>query len=136
MAMFRLQVLEKKNYGVSEQYKIPDECVDKYDPISITADAGDVIFFHMDLFHRSGINATGQIRFAAGVRFHQMLTEDFLPGRLIYKPNETKLQALQQTYESKRCDSPVLCNKAPAKAKVRENPTGAFDARVSKHLEL
>jgi ectoine hydroxylase-related dioxygenase (phytanoyl-CoA dioxygenase family) len=80
--------LGKKDYISSEQFTVSQETIDKYKPVQITAKAGDVVFFHMDLLHRSGENVSGRIRFTAGVRFHCMLKDDFLPGRLIYKPNE------------------------------------------------
>ena len=34
------------------------------------------------------VGATPTFRFSAGVRFHRMLTGDFMPGRMLFHPNE------------------------------------------------
>lgn len=85
----------KENYTTSEQYRVPQDRLEAFEPFSVVASAGDVLLFHMNLFHRSGLNMSSVIRFVAGVRFHRMLTPDFIPGRLIYKPNESVISAYQ-----------------------------------------
>ncbi len=79
----------KRDYGTSEQFRTPPEIVDRYSPHRVSARAGDVVFFHMYMIHRTGNNISTQMRFSAGVRFHRMLTDDFLPGRFQYLPNKS-----------------------------------------------
>ncbi len=90
----------KETYTASEQYRVPEERVREYEPFHVVARAGDVLFFHMCLFHRSGSNVSTRLRFVSGVRFHRMLTADFIPGRLIYKPNENVIAAYNQASAS------------------------------------
>lgn len=78
---------KKSNYGDSEQFDIPDDYIRRYETLTAVAKFGDALFFNMDLLHRSGLNSSDKIRFSAGIRFHKMLSDDFLPGRNIYKPN-------------------------------------------------
>lgn len=68
----------------SEQYLIPKEVVSKYDMADVEINKGDMAFFHMDLVHRSGDNSSDQIRFVAGVRYHNMLDKDYASGRFAY----------------------------------------------------
>jgi ectoine hydroxylase-related dioxygenase (phytanoyl-CoA dioxygenase family) len=77
----------KGDYGTSEQYEISADIVDQYERRAVLVRGGDALLFHMDLFHRSGDNESEEIRFAAGVRFHTMTADDFLPGRMQYVPN-------------------------------------------------
>ena len=79
----------KGDYHKSQQYQLPEDVVAQYEPHQVVANAGDALFFHMSLFHRSGANVSRRIRFVAGARYHRILTDDFVPGRLVYKPNET-----------------------------------------------
>ncbi len=77
----------KKDYRTSQQYEVPDDLVARHDVVPVLAQAGDAVLFHMDLFHRSGRNTSGEFRFTAATRYHRMLTEDFVPGRLQYLEN-------------------------------------------------
>jgi hypothetical protein len=72
---------------VSEQYRVPDAYVEGYPSHAVVARPGDVLFFDMRLFHRSGINVSDEIRFSGGVRFHRMTSGDFTPGRFLYSPS-------------------------------------------------
>jgi hypothetical protein len=72
---------------VSQQFTVPSEIVNKFEPFQIKAEAGDALIFGMDLVHRSGTNSSQSFRFVAGFRYHSMLAEDFLPGKLIYQNN-------------------------------------------------
>ena len=77
----------KGEYGESQQYIVPAEHIARYKTTPVLAQPGDAVLFHMDLFHKSGHNASHEIRFTAGVRYHSMLTDDFVPGRLRYVEN-------------------------------------------------
>lgn len=77
----------KGEYGESQQYIVPAEHIARYETTPVLAQPGDAVLFHMDLFHKSGHNASHEIRFTAGVRYHSMLTDDFVPGRLRYVEN-------------------------------------------------
>ena len=94
-----IQTSGKKNYETSEQFLVPQEYVDRFQEADVVAEPGSVVFFHFDLFHRSGYNVSRVIRFSATVRFHRALAEDFLPGRLIYHFNES-LKARRQAAQA------------------------------------
>jgi ectoine hydroxylase-related dioxygenase (phytanoyl-CoA dioxygenase family) len=63
--------------------------VQRFQEVDVAAEPGSVVFFHFDLFHRSGYNVSDRIRFAATARLHRALAEDYLPGRMIFHPNES-----------------------------------------------
>ena len=77
----------KADYSTSEQYEIPPHIIDRYHPCAVAPRPGDALLFHMHMFHRSGPNTSNEIRFVAGVRFHTMTADDFLPGRPQYAAN-------------------------------------------------
>jgi ectoine hydroxylase-related dioxygenase (phytanoyl-CoA dioxygenase family) len=79
---------DKDGYSGSLQFDISQEVIDRYDAVTLEASAGDLVLCHMDLVHRSGTNESQGIRFVSGARYHRALTDDFVPGRLIYHPNE------------------------------------------------
>lgn len=81
---------EKEDYITSEQFIIPSKYVDIEKEIDLVAKGGDVAFFNMNLIHRSGDNTSDKIRFVAGVRYHNMASSDFLPGRLKYDYRKDK----------------------------------------------
>ena len=74
----------------SQQLGMPQEVIDRYTEVAIEARQGDLVLCHMDLVHRSGRNSSDGIRFTAGYRFHRALTDDFLPGRIIYQPTRER----------------------------------------------
>jgi predicted 2-oxoglutarate/Fe(II)-dependent dioxygenase YbiX len=63
--------------GYSVQHLVLEDIVGRYQQIDIDARAGDVVFCHSNLVHKSGTNLSRGIRFTAIVRYHQMLTSDF-----------------------------------------------------------
>jgi ectoine hydroxylase-related dioxygenase (phytanoyl-CoA dioxygenase family) len=76
----------KDNNITSEQFRVPSEYTERYSPEQVVVNVGDAIFFNFDLIHRSGFNSSDLFRFTAIARFHRMLTADFKPGRLVYRP--------------------------------------------------
>ena len=74
----------------SQQLRVPQEVIDRYTEVPIEARQGDLVLCHMDLVHRSGRNTSDGIRFTAGYRFHKALVDDFLPGRVIYRPTRER----------------------------------------------
>ena len=88
----------KQDYETSEQFRIPDDEIAKFEPRSSVCEAGDAVFFHMDVFHRSGRNVSDRFRFSGGARFHRIAVEDFVPGRLVYQPNELIRQQLSERW--------------------------------------
>jgi ectoine hydroxylase-related dioxygenase (phytanoyl-CoA dioxygenase family) len=86
--LLRSKKSKKTDNFVSDQYKVPNRYLKKYNIVDVKAEVGEATFFNMDLIHRSGVNSTDHIRFTAGARYHRMLTPDFLPGRFAYVPNE------------------------------------------------
>lgn len=88
----------KGDYETSEQFRIPEQEVAKFDPVSAICEAGDAVFFHMDVFHRSGINTSERFRFSCGARFHRMTSDDFVPGRFRYHPNELLRQQVSERW--------------------------------------
>lgn len=81
----RLSSNHKKSNGLeSEQFVISRDVVDKYKQVTIEASPGDVVFIHMDLIHRSGVNITERdIRYTAQIRFANNKTPSYRPARLI-----------------------------------------------------
>ena len=75
--------------SASKQRRVPPEIVARYSPTQVTANAGDALILNMDTVHRSGVNSTSKLRFVAGYRYHKMLTDDFLPGKMRFHPNQT-----------------------------------------------
>lgn len=75
---------EKINYVTSEQFVVPDDYINHSKQINVVAKQKDIAFFNMNLIHRSGDNTSDKIRFVAGVRYHKMISDDFVPGRLNY----------------------------------------------------
>jgi hypothetical protein len=73
----------------SEKFEVPESIVNKYSEIDLYANKGDLVIFQMNLIHKSGFNSSHGVRYTAGARFHKTLADDFLPGRLIYVPNNT-----------------------------------------------
>lgn len=85
------------NYGESEQFVVPQAHIDQFETMPVLAKPGDALLFHMDLFHMSGHNTSNEVRFTAGVRYHNMLANDFVPGRFKYVENPTVRKRLMQT---------------------------------------
>ena len=71
----------------SEYIDIPTSIIDRYKPMTIVADPGEVVIMSMTLLHQSGINASNLVRFTALGRYYPMTSEDFLPGRRTYIPS-------------------------------------------------
>ena len=88
----------KKDYITSAQKRVPDEFLDRYEPLQVLAAEGAAVFMNMDLFHRSGDNASGAFRFSFNIRYHRMSTDDFLPGRDEYRPNQHMLEKRDEQY--------------------------------------
>ena len=70
----------KKDASYTTQIPVPDEFVSKYEDLVIHANAGDVIFFNMLVFHRSGQNISNKVRLATQGRFHTSTADDFIPS--------------------------------------------------------
>jgi ectoine hydroxylase-related dioxygenase (phytanoyl-CoA dioxygenase family) len=81
--------LPKKNKHSSEKFTIPQEICNKYNNVNLIAEAGDAVFLQINLIHKSGFNISDKTRFTAGIRFHNTIANDFIPGRLIYELNKT-----------------------------------------------
>ncbi len=82
------------------QIVIPEEYVKKYDDMVVTVNAGDVVFFNMLLFHRSGHNISNHVRFAIQSRFHTSTADDFIPFDLMnyYNPY-VKQKLINKNYD-------------------------------------
>jgi len=81
---------KEKNYEfiVSEQIPVNNDTdLEQYQNQSIKLNLGDVLFFSIFLFHRSGINSSNMVRFSCQNRFHGATSQDFVPFRLVSKSN-------------------------------------------------
>jgi ectoine hydroxylase-related dioxygenase (phytanoyl-CoA dioxygenase family) len=78
----------KEEYHVTEQRSVPEKLVNKYKDIPVIMNKGDVFFINMNLFHRSGLNKSNRIRFSTLIRYHRMLSKDFVPFGLLYQFND------------------------------------------------
>ena len=78
----------KKDSLKSTQINVPEKLVEKYDDVVVPVNEGDVVFFNMLMFHRSGKNLSSKIRFATQSRIHIATADDFCPFDLInyYNP--------------------------------------------------
>jgi hypothetical protein len=91
---------EKKSELSTRQISVPEEYVKKYEDLIVTVDVGDVVFFNMLLFHRSGVNISDKIRFAVQSRFHTATADDFIPFELVnyYNP-DIKQKLIEKNYD-------------------------------------
>jgi hypothetical protein len=78
---------------------VPDEFVSKYEDLVVHANAGDVIFFNMLVFHRSGQNISNKVRLTTQGRFHTSTADDFIPFDLINYYNPFVKQKLEEKYD-------------------------------------
>jgi ectoine hydroxylase-related dioxygenase (phytanoyl-CoA dioxygenase family) len=89
----------KKNSSYTTQIPVPEEFVSKYEDLIVRANAGDVVFFNMLLFHRSGQNISNKVRFATQGRFHTSTADDFIPFDLINYYNPFVKRKLERKYD-------------------------------------
>ena len=91
---------EKKSELSTRQISVPEEYVKKYEDLVVTVHVGDVVFFNMLLFHRSGVNISDKIRFSVQSRFHTATADDFIPFELInyYNP-DIKQRLIEKNYD-------------------------------------
>ena len=89
----------KKNSSYTTQIPVPEEFVSKYEDLIVRANAGDVVFFNMLLFHRSGQNISNKVRLATQGRFHTSTADDFIPFDLINYYNPFIKQKLEKKYD-------------------------------------
>ena len=78
---------EKADYETTEQRKVPEELVDRYEEQFAEARKGDVLLMNLNLFHRSGYNEQEYIRYSALCRFHRIMAPDYVPFGLLYNFN-------------------------------------------------
>jgi hypothetical protein len=91
---------EKKSELSTRQISVPEEYVKKYEDLVVTVHVGDVVFFNMLLFHRSGVNISDKVRFSVQSRFHTATADDFIPFELInyYNP-DIKQKLIEKNYD-------------------------------------
>ena len=58
-------------------HPISSEIEKQYDVVDLEMEAGDAVFSHGTMIHRSGYNISSNIRFSFVTRYYRMLTEDF-----------------------------------------------------------
>ena len=91
---------EKKSELSTRQISVPEEHVKKYEDLVVPVDVGDVVFFNMLLYHRSGVNISDKVRFAVQSRFHTATADDFIPFELVnyYNP-DIKQKLIEKNYD-------------------------------------
>ena len=72
----------------SEQYIVPSKNVEKYEQVTAIAEPGDIIFLHMDIFHKSGNNLSKNVRYIAQLRYSNLSKSDYNPPRQFVKYSE------------------------------------------------
>ncbi len=82
-----VKIMDSSEKLASQIYALPEERLEKYEPIQISANMGDGGFFSFNLFHASGLNTSDRIRLTIGMRYHRANTDDFHPGALNYIPS-------------------------------------------------
>ena len=68
-----------ESYETTRQYEIKQEFIEKYDQLQIPMEKGDVLFFDINMIHKSGDNISKKIRFSTQGRFSVITSEKFLP---------------------------------------------------------
>lgn len=97
--------IPKVDYETSEQRRIPADKVEKYDSTFAEMNAGDALFLHMDLFHKSGDNVTDdKIRYSILTRFHRTLADDFVAFDTLYQFNEYMLSRQSSALKNESID--------------------------------
>ena len=91
---------EKKSELSTRQISVAEEYIKKYEDLVVPVDAGDVVFFNMLLYHRSGVNISDKVRFAVQSRFHTATADDFIPFELVnyYNP-DIKQKLIEKNYD-------------------------------------
>ena len=74
--------------------EIKSETIEKYPIEHVETEKGDVLFFDMKLFHRSGVNASNRIRFSCQSRFANISAKDFVPFRETKSYNKFVLEQI------------------------------------------
>ena len=95
----KLSSNKKQDSSYTTQIPVPQNLIKKYDDVVVPVNAGDIVFFNMLLFHRSGQNISNQIRFAVQGRFHTSTSDDFIPFDLINYYNPYIKQKLEKKYD-------------------------------------
>lgn len=91
---------DKALYEASEQHAVDKQKFSNYNEITFEANPGDLLFFQMDMVHRSGVNQTESFRLTTGARFHKMVSDDHVPGRVNWRPNQRVIDELSKIYGS------------------------------------
>lgn len=78
---------DRPSYYASEQHRIPDWRVARFEQTRPSVEAGDALCFAMTTFHATGENVSNRIRLTFGVRFHRTDGEGFSPGRFRHEPS-------------------------------------------------
>ncbi len=78
---------EYQGQGYSHQFTVSLKYVEKYPLIDVVANKRDLVFFNMDIIHRSGRNTSQKVRFSSLGRYHRILTPDYTPGKFFFKPS-------------------------------------------------
>ena len=94
-------VCEVKNNIVgthSKQLIIDESICNGYDTVNVEAKFGDVIFMNNALIHASGENLSDDFRYTIISRAHNMMSEDFLPGKIDITHNKFAIRNLQKRY--------------------------------------
>ena len=76
-------ITDRQDSQATLQRTVPDEVIGGYQQVHATMKAGDTLFLNMNTIHRSGINSSNRIRFSALCRFHRMITDDYVPYRIL-----------------------------------------------------
>lgn len=82
----------KDDYETTEQRSVPMEEVARCAQIDAEIACGDVLVMSLNLFHRSGSNMQGHIRYSALCRYHRVMAADYAPFGLIYQFNDYMLE--------------------------------------------
>jgi ectoine hydroxylase-related dioxygenase (phytanoyl-CoA dioxygenase family) len=85
--LFQMQHKEKSDAQTSEQFRVEDDVIARFEVVAPLLNAGSLVAFTMHSIHRSGKNVSRFIRFSCAARYHRIFASDFLPGRVQYKPN-------------------------------------------------
>ena len=108
----------KKDSTYTTQISVPEEYVKKYEDVVVPVNSGDVVFFNMLLFHRSGNNLSNNVRMAVQGRYHISTAGDFIPFELnnYYNP-DIKQKLIEKNYDCK--DIPDNIRQPPVTQKIK-----------------
>lgn len=79
------RVAKDRGTGASLSYGLPQEYLDRFPKVHVSAGRGDVVFISMNIAHSAGVNSSSRIRYTVQTRYFPVADAHFVAGKPIYK---------------------------------------------------